>query len=349
MQSSHHRDGCFRHLFEALEDPVVKFELVDGKPIVRHANDAFVDVFGYDSGSVIDEPLNDLIVPSTKRREAEQFDQRTEAGESNAAVVERMTETGERKFIYRGVPYDDDHGFAIYSDITDELQRERHLDVLHRVLRHNLRNDLSIILGMSTKILDETDDPEIREAAHKIKATSGQLSQLSEEAKTIQRVLGDSIGLKPIAVEPLVDDVVENCATRFETATIDTTIDGEPDVTANEKLQIVLRSLLDNAIRHNDSADPQATISATQIGSSTVELAVTDNGPGIPPIEQRIITDDEEITPLNHGSGLGLWLVKWIVDAYGGRIEIETPTSGGTVVRLYLHTASMGKRAVSTS
>jgi len=338
MQSSRHRDGCFRHLFEELEDPVVKFELVDGEPVIRHANEAFTEVFGVETASVLDEPLNELIVPAEKRQEAQQFDQRTEAGESNAAVVERMTETGERKFIYRGVPYDDDYGFAIYSDITDELQRERHLDVLHRVLRHNLRNDLSVILGMATKILDTTDDAEIQEAASKIKSTAGQLSQLSEEAKTIERVLGEHIGVDPVDVEPLVDDVVADCEPRFEAATITTEIDGDPTVRANDQLQIVLRSLLDNAIRHNDSDDPRATISVTETDSSTVELAVRDNGPGIPAVEQQIITEDEQITPLNHGSGLGLWLVKWIVDAYGGEIEMETPASGGTVVRLILNT-----------
>ncbi len=342
MDSSDDHDGSFRHLFEELDDPVVKFELVEGEPIIRHANDAFLDVFGFESRSVRGEPLNELIVPATKQQEAQQFDQRTEAGESNAAVVERMTEAGERKFIYRGVPYDEDLGFAIYSDITEQLQRERHLDVLHRVLRHNLRNDLSVILGMATTILDRTDDSDIQAAASKIKSTASQLSQLSEEAKTIDRVLGESVSVGPVAVAPLVETVVADCNARFETATFDREIQDGPTVRANDQLKIVLRSLLDNAIRHNESADRRARISAAELDSSTVEIAVADNGPGIPEVEQQIITEDEQITPLNHGSGLGLWVVKWIVEAYGGRIEIETPDSGGTVVRLYLNTATTG-------
>ena len=336
MQSTDHRSGCFRHLFERLEDPVVKFELVGGEPIIRDANDAFIRVFGSESSTVVDEPLNELIVPAEKRQEAQQFDERTEAGESNAAVVERMTETGERKFIYRGVPYDDAHGFAIYSDITDELQRERHLDVLHRVLRHNLRNDLTVILGMATEIIDATDKPAVREAATKIRSTANQLSQLSEEAKTIQGVLGEAIAVRPVSIGPLVDDVTCDCVQRFDDATIITEIDDALMVSADDQLQIVLRSLIDNAIRHNDSTDPKATVLATRISASTVEIVVSDNGPGIPAVEQQIITDDKEITPLTHGSGLGLWLVKWIVDGYGGRIEIDTPSGGGTDVRLYL-------------
>ena len=341
MQSNQqHSDSCFRHLFEELEDAVVKFELVDGEPVIVDANEAFTDVFGYDGVSVLGEPLNELIVPSAKREEAARFDQRTRDGESNAALVERMTDEGERKFIYRGVPYEERYGFAIYSDVTDELQRERHLDVLHRVLRHNLRNDLTVILGMATRIVETTDEDATRAAAMKIKGTASELAQLSDEANTIAKVLGEQAEVRPVDLQPLVGDVVTDIDSRFETAAITTEVPSGIDVSANDKLQIVLRSLLDNAIRHNDSAEPRATVTAQHADGSTVELAVADNGPGIPAAEQRIITEDGEITPLNHGSGLGLWLVKWIVDAYGGTLDIETPASGGTVVRLRLNRAT---------
>jgi PAS domain S-box-containing protein len=332
-----HSEGCFRHLFEELEDAVVKFELLDGEPVIIDANDAFTDVFGHETASVIGEPLNELIVPPTKRQEAARFDQRTGAGQSNAAVVERMTEEGERKFVYRGVPYKDSYGFAIYSDITDELQRERHLEVLHRVLRHNLRNDLTVVLGMATNIIETTDEEATRRAAEKIKRTASDLSQLSDEANTIEKVLGETVSLGSVDLHPLVNDVVADCQRRFETASISAEVPADLSVRANDKLQIVLRSLLDNAIRHNDGQNPRATVSAQELDPTTVEVAVVDNGPGIPESEQRLILEDGEITPLNHGSGLGLWLVKWIVDAYGGSLDIETPTRGGSIVRLHLN------------
>ena len=338
-QPSDQLSGCFRHLFEELEDAVVKFELVDGEPMIREANDAFRAVFGRDAGPVVGESLNDLIVPATKHAEAKQFDERTRAGESNAAIVERMTDDGERKFVYRGVPYRDDYGFAIYSDITEELQRERHLDVLHRVLRHNLRNDLTVILGMASKIIEESDDPAIESTAAKIKRTAGDLTQLSDEAKTIEKVLGETADLRPVDLRPLAEEVATACGTRFETATITTNVPTGLAAGANDKLRIVLRSLVDNAIRHNDAAEPRATVAATATGDGAVRLAVRDNGPGIPAAEQRIIVDGDEITPLNHGSGLGLWLVKWIVDSYGGTVDIDTPPEGGTVVELQLNRA----------
>ncbi len=336
MHSNQNTHSGFKHLFDNLNDPVVKFELSDGEPKVLETNDAFCELFGYESASIIGEPLNKLIVPPSKRAEAQQFDQRTGTGQSNAAVVERMTDEGKRMFLYRGVPYKDCYGFAIYSDITDEMQQERHLDVLHRVLRHNLRNDLTIVMGMADQIIDQTDEPDTRQAATKIKDAASKLSQLSEEAKTIQQVLGEVASVRPIELQPLAGSVIEDCENRFESAEITADIPGEITVNATDKLQIVLRSLLDNAIRHNDSSDPQAHISATIHDSDTIEIEVVDNGPGIPRTEQNIITENAEITSLSHGSGLGLWLVKWIVEGYGGWLEIETPESGGSIVRLYL-------------
>jgi len=317
MHTTHqHSEGCFRYLFEELEDAVVKFELVDSEPVLVDANDALSEVFGYESDSVVGEPLNELIVPEAKHEEAKQLDQRTGDGESNAALVERMTDEGERTFVYRSVPYKERYGFAIYSDITVELQRERHLDVLHRVLRHNLRNDLTVILGMATNIIETTDEERTREAAAKINQSASDLSQLSDEANTIQKVLAETAMIHPIELQSPVGDVIADCDTGFETAAITVEIQPELTVEANQKLQIVLRSLLDNAIRYNDSPEPQVTIAASAVDPTTVEIDVVDNGPGIPKSEQRIITDDEQITPLSHGSGLGLWLVKWIVEGY---------------------------------
>ncbi len=329
-------DGGFKYLFEDLSDPVVKFRLDDGQPTVVQANDAFVDVFGTTVDTVVGKPLNELIVPSDKQQEAVSFDQRTGSGETNAAIVERKTGDGKRTFAYRGVPYTTDYGFAIYTDITDEVKQQKHLDVLHRVLRHNLRNELTVVLGHIEPVIKGVDNPELKSSANTVKQAATRLTQLSEEAKTIERVLGETATTHPVELQPMVDDVVNECAGRFDSASISADVPSDIGVHADEKLQIVLRSLLDNAIRHNDADNPRANVHTVIPNGTTVEIAVVDNGPGIPPVEQQIITDTTDITPLTHGSGLGLWLVRWIVDAYGGTLDIETPPSGGSVVRLQL-------------
>jgi signal transduction histidine kinase len=65
-------------------------------------------------------------------------------------------------------------------------------------------------------------------------------------------------------------------------------------------------------------------------------VAVTDDGPGLPAHESRVLTNGEE-TPLEHGSGMGLWVVHWIVSRYGGELDFEV--DDGTTVRLSLPAA----------
>lgn len=326
----------FKRLFNQLQDPVVAFELLDREPIIVEGNEAFVDTFIPDTQSVAGEQLNDLIVPADRRDEATAFDRRTESGESNAAVVERLTTDGRRKFVYRGVPCGENCGFAIYTDVTEKLRRERHLDVLQRVLRHNLRNDLNIVLGEADKIRCAAETAEVKQAAASIKTTAQELANLSEEAKIVQGVLDEPTVLNPVQLSAVVDSVAADCRQRFDDGTIRVDCPPEFEVCADDNFRIVVESLIDNAIRHNTAATPTATVSVTTTDDDRVEFSVADNGPGIPETERRVITGDEEITPLTHGSGLGLWMARWIVESYGGDLAIDTPASGGTIVRVYL-------------
>ncbi|WP_237560372.1 sensor histidine kinase [Halolamina rubra] len=83
---------------------------------------------------------------------------------------------------------------------------------------------------------------------------------------------------------------------------------------------MALGELLENAVKHNTGANPQVTVSARDDGE-WIEIAVIDDGPGIDEMEQRTVTAGDE-TALEHGSGLGLWLVNWIVTRYGGSFQI---------------------------
>ena len=329
----------FETLFDQLPDPVVEFQHdEDGDPVIVNANAAFRDVFA-PVDSVVGLPLNELIVPADRRDEAETFDARTADGKSNSAVIERATATGRRKFLYRGVPVGDDRGFAIYADVTEKLQQERHLDVLQRVLRHNLRNDVNVITGEVERALASVETDETRAALRSIEETANGLTQLCTEAQTIRRVLGEPPAVEPVALDAVLDSVSKDCLRRFAQATISVDCPDDLMVEADSRLRIAVDGLVDNAIRHNPSSLPKVTLTASTLPDETVELTVADNGAGIPESEQRVVTSDETITPLSHGSGLGLWLVKWVTESYGGSLAIDTPDDGGSIVRIRLSQA----------
>jgi len=95
---------------------------------------------------------------------------------------------------------------------------------------------------------------------------------------------------------------------------------------------------LDNALRYDPSEKPYAEVVVRSDDDSSVLVEIIDRGPGIPQSEVDIIVGDSDVTPLTHGSGLGLWLVKWIIESYRADLSIETSGTEGSIVSLHFDT-----------
>jgi PAS domain S-box-containing protein len=155
-----------RNFIELLDDAAVVYELGDGDPVVKAVNSAFEETFGYRADYLRGESLHSYIVPAEYQAEATRFDERIADGNVTTEIVERQTTNGVQEFSYRGlhIDWDSDRflGLAIYADITEKQQARQHLQVLHRVLRHNVRNELTVIFGMAERIANSTDNSDIR-------------------------------------------------------------------------------------------------------------------------------------------------------------------------------------------
>jgi len=336
----------YRYLFENVQDAVVDFEIVDETPVVRDVNQAFVSVFGYDREQLLGESLNEFIVPDALTAESATFDDRTEAGEHNKAVVRRETASGIRRFLYRSVPYEDSRetarGFAIYSDITDETRREHRLQVMHRILRHNLRNDVNVIDTSAEWLAAELEEESLLTVVEWIRQSASSLEHLSVGAGRVRRVLDNPQTDEHIEVGPLLEEVRTGYQEAYPAADIEVAAPSSLEVTASPHLRLALTELVENAIEHNDSADPRVRLTATvpgQTDNEWVELSVADDGPRIPESERVVTATDREPTQVEHGTGLGLLLVQWIVDSIGGTVSIEEGDLGGNCVRLRLKRA----------
>ncbi|TSD15245.1 histidine kinase [Haloglomus irregulare] len=329
----------FRLLFETLQDGIVDFEFEAGEPVIRTVNDAFCDLFGVERAAVEGTPLNDLIVPGDRAHRSDRFDRRTAAGKSNRAIVERRTEGGVRTLLYRGVPYrDGDRGFAVYTDLTDEIRQERELAVLNRVVRNDLSEEVDRLIELADTLAADVDDADAAATVRRMRASALTLERLGEEARDIERVLDADPTLDSTAV----DEAVESALAGLRAAEVaDVTVElGElPPVASGGHLDRAIAALVDNAVRHVDRAAPPVRITASDRGD-TVSISVADAGPGLPEREQRLLTGVVDPTPLDHGSGLGLWLVRWIVTAAGGDIDCAERAAGGTEITLELPVAS---------
>jgi PAS domain S-box-containing protein len=335
-------DGL-RHLVEHIGDAVVEFELIEGEPVVSEVNQAFVDVFGYDRAAIIDASLNEFIVPEWLSDEAQTLDERTASGEVNYRRVQRETADGLREFLYRGVPFDGTgdriDGFAVYTDLTEVTRKERRLQVLNRVLRHNLRNTVNSITG-NTKLLRDRQEagtpPEEVTAA--IESSARDLEKLVEEATAIQRTLNTGRQEDPtVDCVPLLQATVGTFRERYPEAMIRTDLPDRTVVRATDRLQLAAEALVENAVVHNPVDHPIVEVRIESVGDEGwIDVVVADDAPEIPAAERAVITGEADITPTQHGSGLGLWLAKWTVEGFGGELAFGTSDLGGNDVRLRL-------------
>ena len=222
---------------------------------------------------------------------------------------------------------------GVVRDITEQKRREQGLSVLNRVLRHNLRNELSVVLAGIDRL--GADDEAVAES---IQAAVDRLLRASEKARTIEAVLARSAGERESNdLGAVATDRAEVIAERFPDASIDVSVAGDYWVEDDGLLSALVDELLDNAARHHHGDDPTVRVEVETGGSGWVVLSVTDDGPGIPPGELEALAAGLE-APLDHTSGLGLWLVTWVANRLNGRLTFEEADPNGTRVEVRLPT-----------
>ncbi|WP_241692970.1 PAS domain S-box protein [Haloarcula limicola] len=330
----------FSYLFNNLPDAVAETESGDDGSVVRSVNPAFTDVFGVDHATALDERLGEFVQPPTEAssEESSRFTDADGNETVRTAEIRRRTDDGFRDFLFRGIPYRRDDGrvwgFCIYTDITDQKERERRLEVLNRVLRHNLRNDLTVVLGLADALAARLDDEDHLSLLDRLQRKTADVASLSDRAREIERSIrrGDADSA-PVPVVEAVASLVETYE-RSHDVTVETAFPETDARAADGRFTRVVEELLNNGVEHA-GADPGLSL---EIGVTEREVSVTvaDEGPGIPAHELDVLTGEEPITQLSHSSGLGLWLVVWLTESYGGTVTFDGTDETGTVVTLTL-------------
>lgn len=337
----------FDHFFDLMDQAVVEFELQDGEPIVRAVNPAFEKKFGYHAGYIIGESLNEYIVPDSHSSEATQLDTEIASGNVVKGVYTRQTASGPRDFDCRCLPIgtdaDGQYGLATYTDVTQDQQSRQYLQVLHRVLRHNLRNELTVVLGMADEITNNAESTKVKQAATRITERAEKLVGVSTKAQMAQNILKQPQTETVIDVGQAATEAVVEAEKKWPDATIATDIETTLPVSTGFGIRDALDNLLDNAITHN-SESPVVNvrvrkytpihITTRSVGQEAV-ITIEDNGPGIPENERAVVFDGEDMSQLKHGSGFGLWVVRWIVESANGSVNYDR-TDGWTTIELRL-------------
>lgn len=333
----------YDRLFEQFTDPCVVFDMSSGDPIIIESNTEFKNVFAKGQQELYGEPLNDLIVPEENQAEAHELDERTIRGEANEEIIKRKTVTGISTFLYRGIPLGNMRGFGMYIDIDAQLRQHQYIDVFQRLFRHNLRNELNIIAGNINHIRSEIDDEELDSHCLAVKESVSTLNRLTNEVSVLRDLIkseDEGNRIKQYELQPIVERAASSVESNFELGEVTVSCPDDLSGFCGSKFVEAIKALVDNGLRHNESDTPHVMIRCVDYPSDSVGVVISDNGVGIPITEKKVINGETDISPLEHGSGLGLWIAKWIIESYNGQIQISNPKTNkvGTVVYIRLFT-----------
>jgi signal transduction histidine kinase len=332
---------------------VTEWDLFDTLPVAREvARDAVIETMDHGVVILADDGLVLDMNPSAERVFPElavgvSFDAAEGIDFENGVPTEiELARDGERRrYELRGSSFDHLGGFVsgrlvTVRDVTRIRRHGQRLAVLSRILRHDLRNDLNVVQGHAELLAE--DPTEAPESPAVIRRKAERLVELATKVREAEQTLGRTEDrVTEIDLADLARDRVDDARRERPFAEFDLDVPSTPaHVRASDLLGIAVDNLLENAVVHADSLSPTVAVTVRDDvdPDSTVELVVADDGPGIPPEERQVLVDGTE-TPLEHGSGIGLWVVNWIVSESMGEVTFGENDPTGSVVTIHLPAA----------
>ena len=234
---------------------------------------------------------------------------------------------------------------AATAELVEKNNRLKELDRLKSefvaMVSHELRTPLTSIIGFARTLQRMSMSEEKQHECLAIVEKEGKhLASLIEEYLDISKMETGNLTLVPSAVD--MEGVVRGVVGAFPWAT-NVRITLERDLPAlhadGERLRRVVRNVLENAVRHG-GVGVAIDLRVRRV-CGVVEVSIADNGPGIPEaIQTRMFEKFYQGDTERGGSGLGLTMVKAIMEAHGGRVWCESTPGAGATFFLTLPTAS---------
>jgi PAS domain S-box-containing protein len=323
---------------------------------VIYANDAFERITGYPVEKVVGQNCRFLQGEETDPETVARMRRAVDDWEPISVEVRNYRQNGEEFWNQVTIAplYDEDgepsHFVGFQQDVTDRKRAERSLEterdrlaLLNQIVRHDIRNDMSVALGWGNELADRIDADDM-EAYERIMTAATHTKELTEAVGDLVEILGTTDPeLESIPLTAVLRTEIDRVRSNFDyqSQSIVVRDDGDlPDVSvsATQILSSVFGNLLDNAVFHNDKETIEIDVD-TDVRADTVVVRIADNGPGIPDARKREVFGRGEKGLESPGSGLGLYLVDNLVETYGGSVWIEDNEPTGSVFCVELRRA----------
>jgi PAS domain S-box-containing protein len=323
----------YRRAFESVAVPAV---LIEPDFRIRDANEAALSFTGYDRDDLVGRDASVLSAEVDLAGEigdallaggvwegdfdVRTADGRTIHGQGSAAPVDVDGEV--RAFV------------AAWVDARQKRQYENAAEVLNRLLRHDLKNDLNLVYGYIQQARSRTDDEEALAHLDDARGVLSQILDKSERARDLRRLLERAYeeSTHPVRLDRAVEEAVSVVRAEFDDARVRVRDVPAVRVRADDMLVTVLEGLLENGIVHNEGSSPRVAVEVS-CREETAVVAIADDGPGVPEQRADVVFGRGQTDALNHGRGLSLFFADSVVKSYDGGIRFESHDPGAYLPR----------------
>lgn len=353
--------------------------LHDGGPRIIFASPAVQKITGYRAGEMIGQTPRLLQGKESDQEKLAELGRRLRRGEAHQTEIINYRKNGERFPCLmriapiRSSPGKITHYVATLRDMSEARRKQAELEAalsgaraadeaksnFLAVMSHELRTPLNPIIAFTELLLEEAKDKESRELLETILNSSEHLLLLIEDILEFSRLQSAHFTLRPedFALREMLEQTLLPLRANFIEKGIAFGYELEPDPDPRIcfdplRLKQVLTNLLTNALKYTSSGRVtlKVTLQRGEGTAATLQIEVTDTGIGIPAEKLPYIFNTfyqagEALTEKTEGIGIGLSIVKLIVDRSGGEVKVESRVGEGSCFRVELPVSLAEPRA----
>ncbi len=357
LSRRHQEEKRFRGLLEAAPDAMV---IVGTEGTIVLVNAQVERLFGHSRTELIGQPIEVLVPERFTRvhqahRERYVSDPKPRGMGAELELYAVRADGSEFPVEISLAPLETDEGLLVSAAIRDVSERkriqadtDRMKDTFFATVSHELRTPLTSVLGYA-ELLDELDEAHLSTVAKRLLAVitrnAARELRLVDDLLTLVKIEEGDLSIRPrrCDLRAVVDHAVEagqphakelDLVLTLVTEESDALVHGDPD-----RLGQAFDNLISNALKFTPPGGA-VTVDLRCEGEAVV-VEVADTGSGIrdtdrPRLFDRLYRGAEAVSSHVPGAGLGLPIVKAIIDAHRGRIEVETVLGFGTTFRTTL-------------
>jgi PAS domain S-box-containing protein len=309
-------EQLFKGLFT--NSPIGVYVVQDGK--FKMVNPQFLKITGYSQEELMDRESLSLVIPEDREKVRENAIKMLKGESSTPYEYRAVSKNGEVRWIMETVTSIQYQGrravLGSFMDITQRKEAEKAimqlnevLRLINKIIRHDILNDLTAISG-ALETFTEMRDERLLDTARKAVDKGIELIRRMKELELLVSSAGD---LRQLSAREVVQQVMNNYEIPFN-------IHGDCRVLADDALVPVIDNIVRNAIIHGET--DKIDVEIVEKGEFC-EIRISDYGGGIPDeIKDRIFEEGFKYGRTGR-SGLGLYIVKKMVERYGGNVRVE--------------------------